>query len=318
MPDQLAQPDRAAALALVRAVAEADGSAALSEDGRLALAHGRPGSVHLLWRDADHGDAAGNGVDRGAAGSIVGYLYLSPVDEARDRTAELCVAPDHRGHGIGRALVGAALAQTAGALRIWAHGSRPAARRLAEALGFTAVRDLRLMELNLADGASWPPPDGSTEPPVRTFRPGLDEAAWLTLNARAFAHHPEQGSWTARDLAEREAEPWFDPAGFFLLPADGRPDGEPVGFHWTKVHPAGEYGPEPVGEIYVLGVDPDWSGRGYGRLLADVGLRHLAQSGLHTIVLYVDGDNAPAVRLYESLGFRIRTVDTLYERRGSG
>jgi mycothiol synthase len=311
VPEQLARADRAAALALVQAVAEADGIAALSEDGRLALAHGRPGAVHLLWRGTERGDST--------SASIAGYLYLSPADEAGDRTAELCVAPNRRGGAIGRALVEDALAQTAGTLRIWAHGSLSNAQRLAESLGFAAVRDLRLMELRIPEGESWPPPpDDAARPPVRTFRPGRDEAAWLALNARAFVHHPEQGSWTARDLAEREAEPWFDPAGFFLLPYEGKPDGEPIGFHWTKVHPAGEYGPEPVGEIYVLGVDPDAAGRGYGRLLADVGLRHLAQSGLHTIVLYVDGDNAPAVRLYESLGFRIRTVDTLYERHGSG
>jgi mycothiol synthase len=304
VPDQLAHADRVAAQALVQAVAEADGTAPMSEDGRLALAHGRPGAVHLLWR----------GADRGGADSVVGYLYLSPADEARDRTAELCVAVDHRGRGIGRALVEAALAQTAGALRIWAHSSLPAARSLAASLDFVAVRDLRLMELQIAEGTHWPQHDIAPGLSIRTFRPGEDEEAWLALNARAFAHHPEQGSWTARDLAEREAEPWFDPAGFFLLVADGRP----VGFHWTKVHPAGEYGPEPVGEIYVLGVDPDRSGQGLGRLLAAVGLRHLAQSGLHTIVLYVDGDNAPAVRLYESFGFGIRTADTLYERRGSG
>jgi mycothiol synthase len=309
VPEQLAQADRAAAQALVQAVAEADGTVPLSEDGRLALAHGRAGALHLLWRGAD-----GDGPDREGADSVVGYLYLSPADTARDRTAELCVAPDHRGRGIGRALVEAALAETAGALRIWAHGSHPAARSLAERLGFEAVRDLRLMELRIVEGAPWPDRRAAPALSIRTFRPGEDEEAWLALNARAFAHHPEQGSWTARDLAEREAEPWFDPAGFFLLLSDG----EPVGFHWTKVHPAGEYGPEPVGEVYVLGVDPDRAGQGLGRLLADVGLRHLAQSGLHTIVLYVDGDNAAAVRLYESFGFRIRTVDTLYERHGSG
>jgi mycothiol synthase len=149
---------------------------------------------------------------------------------------------------------------------------------------------------------------------IGTFRPGEDEAAWLALNARAFAHHPEQGAWTARDLAEREAEPWFDPAGFFLA----RTQDGPIGFHWTKVHPPGEYGPGPVGEIYVLGVDPAVAGHGLGRLLALVGLRHLAQSGLHTVVLYVDGDNIPAVRLYETLGFLDRIVDTLYERHGTG
>jgi len=64
--------------------------------------------------------------------------------------------------------------------------------------------------------------------------------------------------------------------------------------------------------------DPNTTGRVRARLLALTGLRHLAQSGLHTVVLYVDGDNVPAVRLYEALGFRDRTVDTLYERRGSG
>jgi mycothiol synthase len=298
VPDRLAQSDRAAALALVQAVAAADGTAPLSEDGRLALVHGRPGSVHLLWRTAD---------------LVVGYLYLSPADNG-DRTAELCVAPDFRGRGIGRALATEALGQTAGALRIWAHGSRPDARRLAESLGFAAVRDLRLMELRIAGDLPRTGPQIAPGTSIRTFRPGEDEQAWLALNARAFAHHPEQGGWTARDLAERKAEPWFDPAGFFLLIAEG----EAVGFHWTKVHPAGEYGPEPVGEIYVLGIDPDRAGRGYGRALAETGLRHLAQSGLRIVVLYVDGDNVSAVRLYESLGFRNRTVDTLYERRGSG
>ena len=53
------------------------------------------------------------------------------------------------------------------------------------------------------------------------------------MNAAAFAHHPEQGQWTAPDLDHRMAEDWFDPAGFLVLDA---PDGEMAGFHWTKVH----------------------------------------------------------------------------------
>lgn len=306
-------------MALALAVTEADGTAPLSEDCRLALKHGQAGAVHFVWR-AD--DAA-----------IVGYLYLSPADEHADRTAELCVAPHARRHGVGSALLEAALGETSrlktlAVLRVWAHGSLPGSSQFARKAGFTAVRELRLLKLpTTADDGGEP---RSFEPPptppgieLDTFRPGEDEEEWLALNARAFAHHPEQGRWTRLDLDEREAEEWFDPAGFFLARAaedasNTRAKGRLLGFHWTKVHPAGEYGPAPVGEVYVLGVDPEAGGHGLGRILTLAGLRHLAQSGLQSVILYVDGDNVRAVRLYESLGFRSQTVDTLYERRGLG
>ena len=116
---------------------------------------------------------------------------------------------------------------------------------------------------------------------MRPFRPGRDEDAWLRVNARAFATHPEQGSWTAEDLRLREAEPWFDPDGF-LLAWRGDPDdgGVLLGSHWTKVHPPGDVGDEPVGEVYVLGVDPDAQGMRLGRALTDLGLAHLRGRGL--------------------------------------
>jgi len=222
-------------------------------------------------------------------------------------------------------------------LRVWAHGSLPGTPKFAQKAGFTAIRELRLLELSTTtdDGVprDFEPPPTPPGIELDTFRVGEDEAEWLALNARAFAHHPEQGRWTRRDLDEREAEPWFDPAGFFLArehrgsaddasnePASGtsKAKSRMLGFHWTKVQPAGAYGPDPVGEVYVLGVDPEASGRGLGRLLALVGLRYLAQSGLQAVILYVDGDNVSAVRLYESLGFHSRTVDTMYERHGLG
>ena len=151
------------------------------------------------------------------------------------------------------------------------------------------------------------------------FRPGRDESDWLRVNARAFAAHPEQGGWTRTDLELREAEPWFDPAGFFLAwrgtPGEG---GELLGSHWTKVHPAGSVGgtagDEAIGEVYVLGIDPGAQGGGLGRALTDVGLAWLRTRGLRQVLLYVEADNLPAVSLYEKRGFTRFAVDVAWRR----
>jgi mycothiol synthase len=138
---------------------------------------------------------------------------------------------------------------------------------------------------------------------VRAFEPGRDEDAWLRVNARAFAHHPEQGRLTRADLDDRTAEEWFDPAGLLLAEQDGRL----LASGWTKVVPG-----EDAGEIYALGVDPDAQGRGLGRLLTALMLDHLAARGLHAVLLYTEGDNHPAIRVYQGAGFERSAVDVVY------
>ncbi|MEC4015655.1 mycothiol synthase [Streptomyces sp. H27-D2] len=291
-------------LELIGAAAVQDGQSAVSEQGRLQLRGGRRDGVrHLVMRDA--------------AGVLVGYGQLEDTDPVEAPAAELVVHPEHRGKGHGRALGLALLAESGKRLRVWAHGGHPAARHLAQVLGLTLFRELRQLRRPLADLAQAEPvlPAGVT---VRTFVPGQDDAAWLAVNAAAFAHHPEQGSLTQRDLDDRKAESWFDPKGFFLAvrPAGGGPGGGPgtdagtdriVGFHWTKVHAA-----EQLGEVYVLGVDPKEQGGGLGKALTAIGLRHLAGAGLPTAMLYVDADNVPAVTVYERLGFSTHETDLMY------
>lgn len=299
---ELTGPDRERVDALVAAAAEADGHVPLSEEARLAVAHGRPGSRHLI--------------EHGAAGAVLGYAYLSapdPADPAAGRSCELVIAPEARGAGLGTLLARDALA--AGATRFWAHGAHPGARRVAAKLGLAEARELRLLEVTgwTATALSPKPPAGVS---IRSFRPGEDDAKWLVLNSAAFAHHPEQGQWRLGDLHERLLEPWFDPAGFFLAEraaADGRR--ELIGFHWTKTHPAGAYAEEAVGEVYVLGVSPDAQGLGLGRVLLHTGLAYLSARGFRTVILYVDGDNTAAVRLYENAGFHTRSVDLEYRIR---
>ncbi|WP_190193518.1 mycothiol synthase [Streptomyces minutiscleroticus] len=277
-----------AVFALLATAARTDRQQAVSEQGRLQLRGGaREGVQHLLLTVGD---------------DLVGYAQLDGTDPVEAPAAELVVHPDHRAHGHGRALGTALLTRTGKRLRVWAHGGHAAARHLAQVLGLTLFRELRQMRRPLTDLELPEPvlPQGVT---VRAFMPGRDDAAWLAVNAAAFAHHPEQGSLTQRDLDDRVAEPWFDPSGFFLA-FRGE---ELVGFHWTKVHAE-----EGLGEVYVVGVRPGAQGGGLGRALTTVGLRHLAARGLPTAMLYVDADNKAAVSVYERLGFTTYETDLMY------
>jgi mycothiol synthase len=167
---------------------------------------------------------------------------------------------------------------------------------------------LALVRRSLRDPLDQPRlPAGTT---LRTFRPGRDEQEWLSLNARAFAKHPEQGAWTRHDLQVREQEPWFDPAGFFLAERDG----VMTGFHWTKI-PAPAEPEQGTGEVYVVGVDPGERGTGLGRALTLAGLGYLSDRGLAEAMLYVDEDNAPAIGMYEGLGFTRWSTDAMYQQR---
>jgi mycothiol synthase len=226
------------------------------------------------------------------------------------------VHPEARRQGFGGALLDQVVERNGdGGLSVWAHGDLPGSAELLTSRGFARARVLLQMRRHLDDVDPDPRPALPDGVAVHPFRPGRDEAAWLAVNARAFAHHPEQGSWTAEDLRLREAEPWFDPDGF-LLAWRGAPDddGELLGSHWTKVHPPGDAADEAVGEVYVLGIDPTAQGLRLGRALTDLGLAHLRSRGLGEVLLYVEEDNAAAVGLYESRGFRRFSADVAWRR----
>jgi mycothiol synthase len=72
---------------------------------------------------------------------------------------------------------------------------------------------------------------------------------------------------------------------------------------------------QPVGEIVAVALHPDRLGQGLGRELVIGGLAALADRGAQTCRLYVDANNARAVRLYVSLGFQVFRVDRRYGLR---
>jgi mycothiol synthase len=282
--------------ALLTEAERADGHKPLSDHLWLDLVNsgvsgGRTGFVGVIAHDGQDGRQA-----------PVAYAQASRANASW--MIELVVAPSQRGDlfGIGRELIGAALdviaADGGGRVDWWVFEPTPAHEELAAAIGLRPERRLTQMRRSL-------PTEARPAIETRPFVPGADEDAWLAVNNRAFAAHREQGGWDRETLELREQEPWFDPAGFLLHERDGRL----AGFCWTKLHT--EHDP-PLGEIYVIGIDPDFQGLGLGKQLTLAGLDSIARRGVTIGMLYVDADNTAGVRLYDGLGFTVHRTDRAY------
>lgn len=250
---------------------------------------------------------------RGLAGS---QLWLAGTDGfalAHQGAVDLAVAPNARRQGLGTELAAAAFAGGE-PLTAWSHGDHPAAHSLARRHGLRRARELWVMRRSAAESLpALTVPEGLS---VRGYRDS-DRDEILRVNASAFAHHPEQGSMDADELAARMAEDWFDPAGLLVVTAPGTADSAAAadsaarlhGFHWTKRHD------RDTGEVYVVAVDPAAQGHGLGKVLTLAGLHHLHDAGVREVLLYVESDNIPAVKVYSALGFTHLAQDTHVQYR---
>ena len=287
----LSADDQRAIRELVAAATAVDGVAPVGDQVLRELSYDR--TRHLLAIDGE---------------DVAGYLNLAPATADAPGMAELVVHPEARRRGIGSAMARTGLSEGGDGARIWAHGNLEPARATAAALGLVVVRELLQMRRPLTALPPVTVPDGVR---MTTYSGSDDDAELLRVNTAAFAWHPEQGGWTAADIAERRGERWFDPGGLFM--AFDEKTGRLLGFHWTKVHTG------DLGEVYVVGVDPDAQGRGLGATLTLTGLHHLAErlSGRSqsTVMLYVEADNSAAVKTYERLGFEVFSVDAAYATR---
>lgn len=270
-----------AARALLLDAAGTDGVDAFSEQFVLGLSDARLWHRHLIAREGDR------------------LLGLAACD---DSSCELVVAPAARRRGVASGL----LAELRGR-DVWAHGNLPAARALAEKQGRTMTRRLLVMAVEgeaLQEAACFEPREDVVElnlvESVERYGRDVVEEAWLAANNEAFSWHPEQGGWDRGRLSRAQQAEWFaEEDVLFLWSVE-----EPVlaGFHWTKWH--AEESPA-FGEVYVVGLASDFRGRGLGDPLLRLGLAHLADKGAQRVILYVEADNEPAVRVYEKLGFHI-------------
>ena len=287
---QMGKGDVAAVSELLDIAAEADDHRPLGDHLWLDLVHGgREGFAGLVAWEPGHGHPVGYAqVTKGPNSWAIEYVV-----DPHHRAPDSCIGPD-----LLRGALDVVRSEGGGHVHLWVPKPTVEHDQAAAQVGLARGRDLYQMRRPL-------PVDEPFELTTRPFVVGADEDTWLDVNNRAFAWHPEQGGWDRDTLLEREKEPWFDPDGFLLHEIDGRL----AGFCWTKIH--GDHHP-PLGEIYVIAVDPDIQGKGLGRRLVLAGLDHLANRGLRVGMLYVDASNERAVGLYRDMGFTIDHVDRAY------
>lgn len=310
----LSQTHRDAARDLLDTVTAHDGTAPLDEAARLAVTGGV--AHHLLIEHEPTGEADG---DR-----LLGYASV-----LTDGTIQGMVHPAHRRRGHGTALLQAAL-DLHDEPGVWAHGALEGSLAFLSAAGLRETRRLLTLHRPLdADHPLAPVPAPRLEGlHLDAFDADRDADRWVQVNAHAFADHPEQGALTRADLDQRMAEPWFDPEDMVVA----RLEGELVGFVWIKreaperdaegdaestdAQPA-DVEPSDA-EIYVVATDPSVQGHGVAGFLLAAALDRLRTADVPGVELYVEADNAPALRLYENWGFTVSGRDVQLRPTGKG
>jgi mycothiol synthase len=223
--------------------------------------------------------------------------YVSPAHEA------LRVHPEFRRRGHGRRLFAAGLELAAKVgleeVRFYVplSGGGPA---FAGAMGMAYRSSMWLMYL--APGTDVAGPAFSADVVARAFGDWLPLQEFVDLINAAFVDHPSPLSWSLAQIEYAHGRPDFDPTTIMLVSPTDRP-AEPVAFARIAVGPPEKGELAPVGEIRLVGVLPQWRGRGLGRELLRWGVAQLRARGAGRIQLSVEAENELALGLYRRTGF---------------
>jgi len=127
---------------------------------------------------------------------------------------------------------------------------------------------------------------------LRSYQHG-DEEHWARI-----MNHCIGTKWTAeRCLAELVQRAEFDPEGCLFAVVEGLPQGTATA--WQKAELRGD-----TGYLHMVGVAPDFRGRGLGHMVTLAALRWFREQGYRRVILHTDGWRLPAIRTYLRLGFQ--------------
>jgi mycothiol synthase len=242
------------------------------------------------------------------AGDVVGYMDMTPELDIGRVILDCWLRPKHRRKGLATKLLGYAMRRAKGlgarVLHVNVMENNEVARTVLAKLGFKCIR--RFLEFKLdMDKLRWQEANQLTQEYYH-LRHG-EEAKLTRIQNRCFA-----GTWgynpnTVATITYRTRLSHFSPEDVVLI---GERD-KVTGYCWTEIACGKD---ERVGRIYMLGVDPDYRGKGIGKRLLLAGLARLRSKGARVIVLTVDSENEAACALYRSVGFELRANSLWYEK----
>jgi len=246
------------------------------------------------------------------AGKIVGYIDVAPELAIRRVVLDCWVTREHRRRGLAARLLEYAIqrGQELGAevAHVNIHKDNSVARSVLSKLGFECVRRFLELRLDMAE-VRWQDIDEAA-PICRSLQRG-EEDRLTRIQNRSFA-----GSWGYNPNTLEDVAYWTSLSRFSLDDIILAYDGDKVaGYCATEIIYEGEstIGGEK-GRISMLGVDPDYRGRGVGKKVLLAGLAHLKSKGLNVVRLTVDSKNKSARTLYRSVGFKPCDTTLWYEK----
>ncbi|WP_406196595.1 GNAT family N-acetyltransferase [Kitasatospora sp. NBC_01560] len=244
-----------------------------------------------------------------ANGRPVGALRTSTVPRGHQLWGEISELEVHEGRGRGRGTFGALAAEEV--LRSWGCSrvdadipeSAHPARGLAATLGYT--ERMRNMAKRLTAAPELPAG-------IEARRIGAEEfPGWLAAAKEGYI-----GDLLSSGLSEDQARAKSDADHIHLLPQGADTPGvalrrlygagaDPLGALWLALRVRDLPDGAPLAWVMVVEVAEAHRGRGHGRSLMLLAERECLAAGVHDLGLNVFSSNAVAIRLYESLDYRI-------------
>ena len=245
-------------------------------------------------------------------GNITGHIDVFPELEIGRVVVQCIVHPEHRKKGIAEKLVERAMERAVELKAKVAHANisqdDKTGKRLFSKMGFRFVR--RYLELRLDLSKVRLSQIKRNDFPCRPMNPGEEEKL-TRLQNKSFTDTWGFNPNTKEDIIYRIHLPT---ASFkdVMLCLDGV---EPIGYCWSKIYDEKDKSlDETRGRINMLGVDPDYRGKGLGKKVLLKGLVQLKSRGVRIVVLTVDNENKVARALYQSVGFKVMSSSLWYQK----